>query len=87
MDGIDSRTEDLLKTGIEETKKPLSRIEAILRGEDIKPLSRIEQALKDYSGGSSNGFCGEVTWIDTLFYTEAFEIETHFTDEPNIEYI
>ena len=28
----------------------LSRIEAILNGEDIKPLSRVEELLKDYGG-------------------------------------
>lgn len=28
----------------------LSRIEAILNGEDIKPLSRVEELLKEYGG-------------------------------------
>ena len=50
-----SRTEDLLKTGTEETVKPLSRVEAILRGEKIKPLSRIEELLLEYSPGGGGG--------------------------------
>ncbi len=56
-----SRTEDLLKTGTEETINPLSRLEAILRGENIKPLSRIEKDLQDWmdehggGGGGSEG--------------------------------
>ena len=54
IDGTNSRTEDLLVTGVEETKKPLSRVEAILRGEDIKPQSRIEKALKEGGGGSTS---------------------------------
>lgn len=54
IDGTNSRTEDLLVTGVEETKKPLSRAEAILRGEDVKPLSRIEKALKEGGGGSTS---------------------------------
>lgn len=53
MDGTNSRTEELLVSGVEETKKPLSRVEAILRGEDVKPLSRIEKALKEGGGGGS----------------------------------
>lgn len=46
-----SRWEDLLKTGSEDTVKPLSRVEAILRDEDITPQSRIEKLLKEGGGG------------------------------------
>jgi len=44
-----SRVEDLLATGVEEPVEPMSRVEAILRGEDIKPLSRVEDLLKGYN--------------------------------------
>lgn len=44
-----SRVEDLLATGVEEPVEPMSRVEAILRGEDIKPLSRVEDLLKNYN--------------------------------------
>lgn len=44
-----SRVEDLLATGVEEPVEPMSRVEAILRGEDIKPLSRVEDLLKSYN--------------------------------------
>lgn len=50
-----SRVEDLLETGTEDTVNPLSRVEAILRGEDIKPLSRIEVLLEEHSGGGKGG--------------------------------
>ena len=40
-----SRVEDLLNTGVEEPVIPMSRIEAILRGETITPMSRIEELL------------------------------------------
>lgn len=50
-----SRVEDLLETGTEDTVNPLSRVEAILRGEDIKPLSRIEALLEEHSGGGKGG--------------------------------
>ena len=80
IDGTNSRTEDLLVSGVEETKKPLSRIEAILRGEDIKPQSRIEKALKE--GGSGGG--GYDTQIDTLFsandYQENITLAHPYTD-------
>ena len=44
-----SRVEDLLNTGVEEPVIPMSRIEAILRGEKIKPMSRIEEDLLKYN--------------------------------------
>ena len=40
-----SRVEDLLVSGQEEPVKPMSRMEAILRGETITPMSRIEELL------------------------------------------
>lgn len=46
-----SRVEDLLVTGVEEPVEPMSRMEAILRGENVKPQSRIEQDLLNYNPG------------------------------------
>ena len=62
-----SRTEDLLKTGTEETVKPLSRVEAILRGEKIKPLSRIEELLLEYSPGGGGSEGGHVDGLEACF--------------------
>ena len=62
-----SRTEDLLKTGTEETVKPLSRVEAILRGEKIKPLSRIEELLLEYSPGGGGSEGGHVSDLEASF--------------------
>lgn len=47
-----SNVEDLLETGVEEPVNPMSRVEAILRGEDIKPLSRVEVLLKNQQGST-----------------------------------
>ena len=44
-----SRVEDLLKTGVEEPVLPMSRLEAILRGEKITPQSRVEELLLQYN--------------------------------------
>lgn len=44
-----SRVEDLLNTGVEEPVIPMSRVEAILRGEKIKPMSRVEEDLLKYN--------------------------------------
>jgi hypothetical protein len=44
-----SRVEDLLATGVEEPVIPMSRLEAILRGEKIKPQSRVEELLLQYN--------------------------------------
>lgn len=73
-----SRTEDLLKTGTEETVKPLSRVEAILRGEKIKPLSRIEELLLEYSPGGGGSEGGHVDGLEGSF---AYR---HFINYSNI---
>ena len=44
-----SRIADLLANGVEEPVLPMSRLEAILRGEKITPQSRVEELLLQYN--------------------------------------
>lgn len=53
IDGTNSRVEQEL-TGAE-YPAPISRLERIIDGEDIKPLSRIEDKMKQYIAGGGGG--------------------------------
>ena len=50
-DGINSRIESSLTGAEGKFSAPVSRLERIINGEDIKPLSRIEEVMKNYGGG------------------------------------
>lgn len=50
-----SNVEDLLETGVEQPVKPMSRLEAILRGEQVTPMSRIESLMIGYNPGGGGG--------------------------------
>lgn len=58
-DGTNSRIESSLTGAESKFSAPVSRLEQIINGEDIKPLSRIEEVMTDYikthSGGSEVG--------------------------------
>lgn len=48
-DGTNSRIESSLTGAEGKFSAPVSRLERIINGEDIKPLSRIEEVMKNYS--------------------------------------
>lgn len=62
IDGTNSRIESSLTGAEGKFSAPVSRLEQIILGEDIKPLSRIEEVMTDYVKTHGNG--GELSTND-----------------------
>ena len=80
-DGTNSRIESSLTGAEGKFSAPVSRLERIIKGEDIKPLSRIEEVMKNYSpqpGPGGSDFSLEIGTSETNeLYSEFGTIEPY----------
>lgn len=84
-DGTNSRIESSLTGADGKFSAPVSRLERIILGEDIKPLSRIEEVMTDYvkHGGGSVEALGANESFPNVFnqYARDFMFEGQIADD------
>lgn len=84
-DGTNSRIESSLTGAEGKFSAPVSRLEQIINGEDIKPLSRIEEVMTDYVKTHGGGNEGTGIYKMDLFIRQAITTENSSTNNimPN----
>lgn len=84
-DGTNSRIESSLTGAEGKFSAPVSRLERIINGEDIKPLSRIEEVMTDYvknGGGSVEALGANESFPNTFNqYARDFMLEGQIADD------